>query len=403
MKTLIKSFTLLILTITACSGCKQSETKELRAMIDNAFNDAAERYIALADLAEADFPGKLPFSMKEDSTLKTTSPHGWTSGFFPGSLWYIYEYTASEPVRERAEKFTFMLEGQRHNTGTHDIGFMIFCSYGNARRLFPSVDKDSVIIDASEALCTRFSDTVGCIQSWNSYKVRGWGYPVIIDNMMNLEMLLWASQQTGNEKYRKVATTHALTTMKNHFREDFSSYHVVNYDENTGEVLWRGTHQGLADDSSWARGQGWGLYGYTTMYRYTSDPAFLAHAEKIAAYIMDYPDMPADKIPLWDFKAPADSPRDVSAATLYASALLELEGYVKDAGFAGRCHNYAVDILRTLSGPEYTAEKGSNAGFMLKHSVTAFPLGKEVDKPLNYADYYYFEALLRLKSLLEED
>jgi len=372
-------------------------------MIDRVFNDAAERYLTLADQVEADFPGQMPFSMNPDGTLKTTPLYGWTSGFFPGSLWYIYEQTTSEPVRECAERFTAMLESQRHNTSTHDIGFMVFCSYGNAARLFPSADKDSIIIDASDALCTRYSNTVGCIKSWNSRKVNGWGYPVIIDNMMNLEMLMWAYRKTGDEKYLNVAETHALTTLKNHFRPDYSSYHVVNYDEMTGAVLWQGTHQGLSDDSSWARGQGWGLYGYTMMYRYTSNPVFLEQAEKIASYIMDYAEMPADKIPLWDFKAPSDAPRDVSAAALYASALLELEGYVENAKFARRCHDYAVDILRVLSGPEYTAEKGTNAGFMLKHSVTAFTLGKEVDKPLNYADYYYFEALLRLKSMLAED
>lgn len=393
----------MVIAAAVSFSCSQSESEELRAMIDNAFNDAAERYIALSDKVEADFPGQLPFSMNPDSTLKATPVFGWTSGFFPGSLWYIYENTASEPIRERAERFTSMLEDQKDNTTTHDIGFMIFCSFGNADRLFPSEHKDSVIIDAANTLCTRFNETVGCIQSWDSYRVNGWGYPVIIDNMMNLELLMWASNKTGDDRYRNVADTHAQTTMKNHFRPDCSSYHVVNYDAQTGEVLWRGTHQGKSDDSSWARGQGWGLYGFTMMYRFTSDPQYLEHAQKIAAYIMDYPDMPEDKIPLWDFKARPDSPRDASAAALYASALLELEGYVEDKAFARRCHNYAVDILRTLSGPEYTAKKGGNAGFLLKHSVTAFPLGKEIDKPLNYADYYYFEALLRLKSMLAED
>ena len=389
-----------VLAAVACS----SEKDQLYSMIDQAFQNAEGRYITLADsLLQSDY-GMLPHSLKDDGSLALVATYGWTSGFFPGSLWYIYEYTGNGQVKSLAEKYTSFLEVERHNTGTHDIGFMMYCSYGNSERLFPAEDKKQILIDAADALCTRFTPEVGCIRSWDHMGERkGWYYPVIIDNMMNLELLLWAWEQTGDAKYLEVATTHAKTTAKNHFREDNSSYHIVNYDPQTGEILFQGTHQGLADDSSWSRGQGWGLYGYTVMYRFTKDSFFLDKAWKIADYIMSYQPMPEDKVFLWDYKAPADAPRDASAAALCASAFLELSTLTEDKVQAGKAYRFAIDILKSLSGPDYTAAPGHNGGFLLKHSVTSFPTGKEIDRPLNYADYYYLEALLRLKNILDND
>lgn len=389
-----------MLAAMACS----SEKDRLYSMIGAAFQNAEGRYIALGDsLLKADY-GMMPHSLKDDGSVKTVATYGWTSGFFPGSLWYIYEYTDNEQVKSLAEQYTSFMEAERHNTGTHDIGFMMYCSYGNSERLFPAEEKRQILIDAADALCTRFTPEVGCIRSWDHMGERkGWYYPVIIDNMMNLELLLWAWEHTGDAKYLDVATTHARTTAKNHFREDNSSYHVVNYDPQTGEILFKGTLQGLADDSSWSRGQGWGLYGYTVMYRFTKDKTFLEKAQRIAEYIMSHPSLPEDKVFLWDYKAPSDAPRDASAAALCASALLEMHAYTDDEILAGKYYDFAVDILKSLSGPDYTAAEGMNGGFLLKHSVTDFNVGREVDKPLNYADYYYLEALLRLKNILDND
>lgn len=390
---------LLLIVAAACSSPKN----ELYSMIDKAFADAVERYVALADSMLVADPGRLPHSLKEDGSMTSVKPSGWTSGFFPGTLWYMYEYLNDERVKSRAETFTAYLEDQQHNTGTHDIGFMMYCSYGNSERLFPDDTKKQILINSADALCSRYSPVTGCIKSWDHKGDMGWHFPVIIDNMMNLELLLWAWKQTGDSKYLDVATSHARTTARNHFREDYSSFHVVNYDPQTGAVLSQGTFQGLSDDSSWSRGQGWGLYGYTVMYRFTQDKFYLEQAQNIARYIMSYQPAPEDKVFLWDYKAPADAPRDASAAALCASALLELRGLTDDASLADEAYSFAVDILRSLSSEAYTAASGTNGNFVLKHSVTSFPAGKEIDKPLCYADYYYFEALLRLKNILDND
>ena len=388
-----------VLAAVACS----SEKDQLYSMIDQAFQNAEGRYITLADsLLQSDY-GMLPHSLKDDGSLALVATYGWTSGFFPGLLWYIYEYTGNGQVKSLAEKYTSFLEVERHNTGTHDIGFMMYCSYGNSQRLFPEDAKQQILINSADALCSRYSPVTGCIKSWDHKGDMGWHFPVIIDNMMNLELLLWAWKQTGDSKYLDVATSHARTTARNHFREDYSSFHVVNYDPLTGAVLSQGTFQGLSDDSSWSRGQGWGLYGYTVMYRFTQDKFYLEQAQNIARYIMSYQPAPKDKVFLWDYKAPADAPRDASAAALCASALLELRGLTDDARLADDAYTFAVDILRSLSSEAYTAASGTNGNFVLKHSVTSFPAGKEIDKPLCYADYYYFEALLRLKNILDND
>ena len=228
-------------------------------MIDKAFSNAIEQYGMLADSLLREAPGMLPHSRQEDGRITLVKPSGWTSGFFPGSLWYIYEYSGDDRFRELAEKYTAYLSDQQFNRGTHDLGFMMYCSYGNGIRLSPDSTKRSVLITSAESLVSRFNPLVGCIKSWDMEVKPGWRYPVIIDNMMNLELLLWASKETGDPKFEEVARMHSNTTMRNHFRLDNSSYHLVNYDAETGDVLFKGTVQGLSDDSAWARGQGWGL------------------------------------------------------------------------------------------------------------------------------------------------
>ena len=386
------------LAVLSCSN----PDRNIGRMIDEAFVNAVEQYLPLADSMCVNCPGRLPHSIRQDGTLRHVPPSSWLSGFFPGSLWYIYEYTGDERIRKHAEAFTSYLEKQQFNTGTHDIGFMMYCSYGNGLRLTSDEDMVQVLINSAESLASRYSPVTGCIRSWDKEVKPGWKYPVIIDNMMNLELLLWAWKQTGDRKYLDVARSHADTTMKNHFRDDNSSYHVVNYDPQTGNVLFQGTFQGMADYSSWSRGQCWGLYGYTVMYRYTGEPEYLKHAQAIASYIMNHPDMPEDKVPYWDYCATEcfDTPaRDASAAALSASALLELSLYVLDEE-ATAYREYAVSQLKTLSSGEYTAAVGTNCRMLLKHSTTSFPSGTEVDKPLSYADYYYLEALLRCRKIM---
>ncbi|MCD8312993.1 MAG: glycoside hydrolase family 88 protein [Bacteroidales bacterium] len=331
-------------------------------------------------------------------SLETCDIYSWVSGFFAGSLWYAYEFTGDEALREKAVQYTNLLAPVQYYTKNHDIGFMIETSYGNALRLAPNDTIKSVIIRTAESLITRFDPTIGCIRSWD---FGDWNYPVIIDNMMNLELLFHASELSGDPKYRDIAVSHANTTLQNHFRDDYTSYHVVSYNAD-GTVQSRGTHQGRSDDSAWARGQAWGLYGYTMCFRETADSTYLTQAGHIADMIMEKVTTD-DAVPYWDYSAPAlpDTPRDASAAAITASALLELSAYV-DADASAKYFAYAEKILRALSSPAYLSPKGENQGFILLHSVGAYPQGNQIDTPLNYADYYYLEALHRYVSLLKE-
>jgi len=313
----------------------------------------------------------------------------WCCGFPAGSYWYMYELTGDQKWKKIATENTLKLNGVQHRKNTHDLGFMVFCSYGNAYRITKNEDYKKVIIEASESLISRFNPKTGCIKSWDWAKQ--WQFPVIIDNMMNLEMLFWASKVTGNPKYREVAISHANTTLANHFRENMSSYHVVDYDTITGKAIAKVTHQGLKDDSSWARGQAWGLYGYTICYRETGDKKYLDAAKKIAAYIKT--NLPEDLVPYWDYNDPAipNAYRDASAAAITSSALFMLSSLTKEgkAEYAA----LAEKMLNSLSSPKYLAEFGTNGGFLITHCVGNMPKKLEVDTPLNYADYYYLEAL----------
>ena len=332
----------------------------------------------------------------KDGKIRYTSFQDWTSGFFPGSLWYLYKLTGKEEWKKEAEKYTEALDKIQYLTWHHDIGFMIQCSYGNGLRFADKEAYKPVIVQAAKSLSTRFRPGAGIIQSWNVtggwQAKRGWTCPVIIDNMMNLELLFEATALSGDSSFYKIAVSHADQTLKYHFRPDNSSYHVVDYDPETGKVLHRHTAQGYAHESAWARGQAWALYGYTVCYRYTKNKAYLEQAEKIAAYLFSHPRMPEDLVPYWDFDAPniPNEPRDASAAAIIASALYELNDYSKN--------NYrktADRIMESLSSPAYTAKPGENGNFILMHSVGSIPHGSEIDEPLVYADYYFLEAMKR--------
>lgn len=319
--------------------------------------------------------------------------YDWTSGFFPGSLWYAYELSGNDSMRHYAEEYTELLNPVRYYTGTHDLGFMIGCSYGNALRLAPNDTIPAVITETADNLCSRFDPAIGAIRSWD---FGPWNFPVIIDNMMNLDLLFLASELSGDPKYRETALKHADKTMANHFREDCTSWHVVSYNPD-GTVECKQTFQGKNDDSAWARGQAWGVYGYTSCYRETGDRKYLDFAVRIADMIMSRVTTD-DAIPYWDYMAPAsdETPRDASAAAVTASALLELSTMAEDGQ---KYFGYAEKILKNLSGDKYLAAPGTNEGFILKHSTGSLPNGSEIDVPLNYADYYYLEGLKRYMDL----
>jgi alpha-L-fucosidase len=328
----------------------------------------------------------------EGGELKLVTSKDWTSGFFPGELWFLYEYTGKQEWKQQAAKYTSNIEAEKTNGGTHDMGFKINCSFGQGYRLTKDAHFKDVIIQSAKTLSTRFNPKVGCIRSWDHHKEQ-WDYPVIIDNMMNLELLFAATKLSGDSSFYRIAVSHALTTMKNHFRPDYSSYHVIDYDTTTGMVRKKSTAQGYSDESAWARGQAWGLYGYTMCYRETGNKTFLEQAEHIASFILHHPNLPKDLVPYWDYNAPAipNEPRDASAAAVIASAFYELSTYSKNA----KALRAAADkIIGSLTN-YYRSPLGENHGFILLHSTGSKPANSEVDVPLSYADYYYLEALLR--------
>jgi hypothetical protein len=343
-------------------------------------------------------PMQIPRSAK-NGTPRLVAPSDWTSGFVAGSFWYLYEYTKDASFRSAAESFTQALAGQRTRTDTHDVGFVINCSYGNGYRLTQNSAYVSVLTQAAQSLASRFNATVGATRSWD---FGSWTYPVIIDNMMNLELLYRGAALGGSASLKTIAVSHAATTLSNHFRADNSSYHLVDYNPSNGKVIKKQTNQGLHDESAWARGQAWGLYGFTMSYRESKDARFLDQATRIAEFYTKSERMPADSVPYFDFDAPieADVPdlRDASAGAIAASGLLELAGFVPDAA-AERYRKFAINALRSLSSSSYRAAPGTNGNFLLMHSVGNYPISDEVDVAINYADYYYLEALTRCAAL----
>lgn len=339
-----------------------------------------------------------PRTTDEQGRLVFTTLDDWTSGFFPGTLWYLYELSGDSAWLQPAIHYTEGMERIKYYRGNHDIGFMIYCSFGNGLRLTQKADYKDVIVTAARTLCERYRPGAGVIQSWP--RQRGWDCPVIIDNMMNLELLFEATRMSGDSSFWNIAVSHADQTLKHHYRPDMSCYHVVDYDTETGAVRSRVTAQGYADSSAWARGQAWGLYGYTMCYRYTRDPRYLKQAEAIARFIFTHPNLPKDLIPYWDYDVPniEQEPRDASAAAITASALYELSTCV-NAKEAKQYKKLADRIIKSLSSPNYRATLGTNGYFILMHSTGNKPGPNEVDVPLVYADYYFLEALKRKRDL----
>lgn len=398
--TVTKGSLLISLLLTfACQPTSADRAPSLDlAKTEAILTEISEDYKVLFDLPQD--TTRIPRSMEADGSLHATISEKWTSGFFPGIWWMVYEFNQDEAYAEKAKAWTAMIEKEKYNWHTHDMGFKIFCSFGQGYRLKQIPAYKDIIIHASETLITRFDSTIGCIRSWGDKPMdrNGWYFPVIIDNMMNLEMLLEATRLTGDSSFHAVVLSHSDKTLQNHFRPDYSSYHVIDYDS-LGHVRNRHTHQGIAHESAWARGQSWGLYGYTLVYRYTGDEKYLAQASHIADYIISR--LPADYIPYWDYDAPniPNESRDASAAALTASALLELQGYVSEEK-QKRYREIAQAILAELSA-NYRLRATVEMPFILAHSTGHRPKDSEVDVPIIYADYYYVEALMRLRTLLK--
>ncbi|MCM5530137.1 glycoside hydrolase family 88 protein [Parasegetibacter sp. NRK P23] len=385
-----------VFTLAGCAATKQASFKKDPALlqtIEQEFKDGDAQYQVLMKALPED---KFPKTFFPKTGKHEFSGSGWwCSGFYPGTLFYLHEQTKNPVLEKELTRILKPLEKEQFNKTTHDLGFMMFCSFGNVYLKNPTPEYKQILINSAKSLASRFNPTVGCIRSWDS---RNNDFLVIIDNMMNLELLFWATKETGDSSFYNIAVTHANTTMKNHFRPDFSSYHVINYNATDGSVKQKKTAQGYSDASAWARGQAWGLYGFTVMYRATKDKKYLEQAEHIADFILNHPNLPADKIPYWDFNAP-DIPkalRDASAGAVMAAAFMELYKYTGKEK-AKTYYNAGETMIRSLSAAPYNAAPGTNGGFILQHSVGHIPQGTEVDVPLTYADYYYVEAMKRYK------
>ena len=365
---------------------------------------------ALTELQQKD--GSYDYTMEPRNILKGDKQKGWNcrkataeewcDGFWPGILWMDYRNTKDEAVRKAAEGYTESLKGIAYRPCyDHDIGFLMFCSYGKGYEVNHSQEYKNVILASADSLATLFNPIVGTILSWpREVKPRNWPHNTIMDNMMNLDMMFWAAKNGGNKLLYDLAVTHAKTTMQNHFRPDGSCYHVAVYDTINGNLIKGVTHQGYADNSMWARGQSWAIYGYTMVYRYTHNKMFLDFAQKVTdIYIKRLKETSDDLIPLWDMDDPRGvkgAPRDVSASCVVADALLELQQYV--GGEKGEEYKqFAIQSLAQLSTDKYQSGK-KNVAFLM-HSTGHHPAGSEIDASIIYADYYYLEALNRMKDM----
>ena len=397
-KNLIYSTSLVLVLIF--SSCQSKENKVDFVTKNVQLADA--QYRLHIDLIDASGKVLNPRTV-ENGKIKYISPQDWTSGFFAGSLWYLYELTGDEFWKGKAIRQTEALDTVQYLTWHHDVGFMIGNSFGNGIRFGGMENWKKIVVQTAKSLSTRFRPGAGIIQSWNVDRgwqsERGWACPVIIDNMMNLELLFNATEFSGDSSFYKIAVSHADKTLEHHFRTDNSSWHVVDYNPENGEIRGRYTAQGYADETAWARGQAWALYGYTITYRETGDKKYLKQAQNIFEFIANNPRLPEDGIPYWDFDAPKipNEPRDASAAAIIASALYEMSTYERPDYYKG----WADKIVNSLASPAYHANQGENGNFILMHSVGSIPHNAEIDVPLNYADYYFLEALSR-KSKLEK-
>lgn len=405
----------ILLIITACQT--KDKTEELAFVAENISYVTEQMDNMIASLPDLDTAavGKIVPATYEPSQDKvyTCHPYSWTIGFFPGSLWKVYELTGDTIWKDRAARLTKRLEYLKTFTGNHDLGFMVGCSFGNGYRLAPDEYYRDVLIESARSLSTRFLPRIQVIKSWNYRKAWNgeteWFCPVIIDNMMNLEMLCEASKLSGDSCFTDIAVTHANTTVKNHFREDYSTYHVVDYDTISGAIKDQATCQGYSDNSTWARGQAWAVYGYTMMYRETGKPEYLEVAKGAADWFITH--LPEDFMPLWDFNVGQEgyTPegkskavknkvpyKDASAASITCSALFELGDLSRESKYT----DAAIKMLHRLASPDFRAPLGENGNFLLMHSVGSLPHGGSIDVPLDYADYYFLEALVRYRDYL---
>lgn len=380
----------ILMLIVSCKSDGKAEKKAEVVSIDSLLQLRYQRLLEYS-VDSTNIPRSYT---KATNSTRGVPSKDWCSGFFPGNLWQLFKLTGNEIYKQKAMEWTAFIEKEKYNDGTHDMGFKVYSSFGQGYEITHNEKYKEVIVQSAKTLATRFNENVGSLRSWD-WNSDTWEFPVIVDNMMNLELLFEATRFTGDSTFHKIAIQHANTTLKNHVREDNSIYHVVVYDTINGTVKEKVTHQGFNGESIWARGQAWGIYGYTMAYRYTKNEDYLNQAEATAKFFLSHENLPEDGIPYWDFKDPdiPDAPRDVSAATIIASAFFELNNFTANADYLA----YSKKVLHTLQSEKYILDKVIDAPFILDHSTGNWPKSDEIDEPITYADYYFLEALLREK------
>jgi len=401
----IKVFYIILVSVIVISCHNKSKKDKIVQVKSATVNSLSDRFIDEIFLKSTKHLDAMYSTVKQTGHLPRSLDRGfkpiedWTSGFYPGNLWLAYEHTKNANLLKKAQFATKLIEEEKYNTTDHDIGFRIYCSFGRGYDLTNSPEYKEVIIQAAKSAIQRYNPKVEAIMSWQPKPTRDWQYPVIIDNMMNLELLFAATKLTGDSTYYNIAVKHANTTMQHQYRNNFSCSHVVDYNIETGAFRKRDWNNGNNDPNTaaWSRGQSWGLYGFTLMFRETGDKKYLKHAEHIAKYILENPNMPEDMIPYWDYNAPEiPTLRDASAAAILASSLMELSLFSKNST---TYFNAGEKILTSLSSPQYFAEPGTNGNFLIKHATGNFLKNSELDGTLIYADYYFLEALTRYKNI----
>ena len=393
-------FGIMLCFLTACQKKQQTALDA-----DNALNYCVTQENRALE-ALKDSTGNYDYTMEPRNILegdtawncRKASEQEWCSGFWPGILWMDYAYTKDERVRKAAEGYTEALSFLGSKPAyDHDLGFLVINSFLKGYEATGNDKYKRIALAAADTLATLYNNKVGTILSWPRHVKDFGGHNTIMDNMINLELLFWASENGGSQHLKDIAISHADTTMRYHFRSDGSCYHVAIYDTLSGNFIKGVTHQGLADSSMWSRGQSWAIYGYTMVYRYTKDQRFLDFAQKVTdIYLKRLKETSNDWIPIWDMDDPCGqlAPKDASTACVVASALLELCQYVK--GEKGKEYRTAAEsMLRDLNSDTYQSRE-KNVAFLM-HSTGHHPAGSEIDASIIYADYYYLEALLRLK------
>ncbi len=392
-----KPFLLLVIVLlVSCNSNKKqvpvSETQkfDVKTVLD--LNALKVKEVATSISTKDSFPRNVKKGAKDWDFVDVKD---WCSGFWPGVLWYSYEHSGDKILKDEAEKFTLPIKSIAYTKAdNHDIGFMVYCSYGNGYRITGNEEYKKILLAAADTLATLYNPKVGSILSWPS-QMHKFKHNTIIDNMMNLELLFWAAKNGGDKELYTIAKSHAEVTMKNIVRKDSAVYHVGSFDEVTGDFLAGYTHQGYAKESMWARGQTWGIYGFSIAYRETGEKAFLDTAIKLSDHYINR--LPEDKIPYWDFDDPKipNAPKDASAAAVAACGMLELSKLVKDEKLKEKYTNAAYSYIEELSTETYLSGNTNQA--LVLHSTGHFPKNSEIDVPIIYADYYYMEALMRIK------